>query len=32
MSQEKNIDMRAGALVRAVGRLNDALLTRGIYP
>jgi glutamate dehydrogenase (NAD(P)+) len=32
MSQEKSVDMRAGALVRAVSRLNDALLTRGIYP
>ncbi|HEV2439252.1 MAG TPA: Glu/Leu/Phe/Val dehydrogenase [bacterium] len=31
-SQEKEVDMRTGALVRAVSRLNDALLTRGIYP
>ena len=31
-SQEKSVDMRAGALTRAVSRLNDALLTRGIYP
>jgi glutamate dehydrogenase (NAD(P)+) len=31
-SQEKDVDMRTAALVRAVGRLNDALLTRGIYP
>ena len=31
-AQEKEIDMRTGALVRAVTRLNDALLTRGIYP
>jgi glutamate dehydrogenase (NAD(P)+) len=31
-SQEKEVPMRAGALVRAVSRLNDALLTRGIYP
>ena len=32
MAQEKEVHMRTGALVRAVGRLNDALLTRGIYP
>ena len=31
-SREKDVDMRSGALVRAVSRLNDALLTRGIYP
>ena len=31
-SQEKQVHMRTGALVRAVSRLNDALLTRGIYP
>ncbi len=31
-AQEKEVDMRTGALVRAVSRLNDALLTRGIYP
>jgi glutamate dehydrogenase (NAD(P)+) len=31
-SQEKQVDMRTGAMVRAVSRLNDALLTRGIYP
>ena len=31
-AKEKDVDMRAGALVRAVSRLNDALLTRGIYP
>jgi glutamate dehydrogenase (NAD(P)+) len=31
-SQEKEVHMRSGALVRAVSRLNDALLTRGIYP
>ena len=32
VSQEKKVDMRTGALVRAVGRVADALLTRGIYP
>ena len=31
-SQEKKVDMRTGALVRAVGRVADALMTRGIYP
>jgi glutamate dehydrogenase (NAD(P)+) len=31
-SQDKKVDMRTAALVRAVSRLNDALLTRGIYP
>jgi len=31
-AQDKEVDMRTAALVRAVGRLNDALLTRGIYP
>jgi len=31
-SQEREVHMRSGALVRAVTRLNDALLTRGIYP
>ena len=31
-SEEKDVDLRTAALVRAVGRLNDALLTRGIYP
>ncbi|HEV2359744.1 MAG TPA: Glu/Leu/Phe/Val dehydrogenase [bacterium] len=31
-AQEREVDMRTGALVRAVSRLNDALLTRGIYP
>jgi glutamate dehydrogenase (NAD(P)+) len=31
-SQDKEVDMRTGALMRAVARLNDALLTRGIYP
>jgi glutamate dehydrogenase (NAD(P)+) len=31
-SQERKVDMRTGALVRAVGRVADALLTRGIYP
>ncbi len=32
VSQEKKVDMRAGALVRGVGRVADALITRGIYP
>lgn len=32
VSQEKRVDLRTGALVRAVSRVNDALLTRGIYP
>jgi glutamate dehydrogenase (NAD(P)+) len=32
VSQEKKVDMRTGALVRGVGRVADALLTRGIYP
>jgi len=31
-AQGKEVHMRTGALVRAVVRLNDALLTRGIYP
>jgi glutamate dehydrogenase (NAD(P)+) len=31
-SQEKKVDLRTGALVRAVGRVADALMTRGIYP
>ncbi|HXX38137.1 MAG TPA: Glu/Leu/Phe/Val dehydrogenase [bacterium] len=31
-SQEKRMDMRTGALVRAVGRVSDALVIRGIYP
>jgi glutamate dehydrogenase (NAD(P)+) len=30
--QEKQIEMRVGALVRAVSRVADALVTRGIYP
>ncbi len=32
LSQEKKVDMRTGALVRAVGRVAEALMTRGIYP
>ncbi len=32
VSQEKKVDLRTGALVRGVGRVADALLTRGIYP
>ena len=32
VSQERKVDMRTAALVRAVGRVADALMTRGIYP
>ena len=32
VSQERKVDLRTGALVRGVGRVADALLTRGIYP
>jgi glutamate dehydrogenase (NAD(P)+) len=32
VSQEKKVNMRTGALVRGVGRVAEALLTRGIYP
>jgi glutamate dehydrogenase (NAD(P)+) len=32
LSQEKQVEMRVGALVRAVSRVADALVTRGIYP
>ncbi len=32
VSQEKKVDMRTGALVKAVGRVADALMIRGIYP
>jgi glutamate dehydrogenase/leucine dehydrogenase len=32
VSQEKKVDMRTGALVKAVARVADALMTRGIYP
>jgi glutamate dehydrogenase (NAD(P)+) len=32
VSQDKKVNMRTGALVRAVGRVADALMTRGIYP
>ena len=32
VSQERKVEMRTAALVRAVGRVADALMTRGIYP
>jgi glutamate dehydrogenase (NAD(P)+) len=32
MSQERKVDLRTAALVRAVQRVADALMTRGIYP
>ena len=32
VSQEKKVDMRMAALVRAVSRVSEALHTRGIYP
>jgi glutamate dehydrogenase (NAD(P)+) len=32
VSQERKIEMRTAALIRAVGRVADALMTRGIYP
>src|SRR5438445_2377828 len=32
VAQERKVDMRTAALVRAVGRVADALMTRGIYP
>ena len=32
VSQERQVDMRTAALVRAVQRVADALMTRGIYP
>jgi len=32
LSQEKQVDLRSGALVRAIGRVAEALLTHGIYP
>jgi len=32
VSQDRKVDLRTGALVRAVKRVNDALLARGIYP
>ncbi len=31
-SQEQRTDMRTGALVRAIDRVAEALMTRGIYP
>ncbi len=31
-SQEKRTDMRTGALIRAIDRVAEALMTRGIYP
>jgi len=32
VSQERKVDLRTAALVRGVGRVADALMTRGIYP
>jgi glutamate dehydrogenase (NAD(P)+) len=32
VAQERKIEMRTAALVKAVGRVADALITRGIYP
>ena len=32
VSQERKVEMRTAALVRAVGRVANALMTRGIYP
>ncbi len=32
VSQDKQVDLRTGALARAVGRVAEALVTRGIYP
>jgi glutamate dehydrogenase (NAD(P)+) len=32
VAQERKVEMRTAALVRAVGRVADALMTRGIYP
>jgi glutamate dehydrogenase (NAD(P)+) len=32
VSQERKVDLRTAALLRAVGRVADALMTRGIYP
>jgi len=32
VSQERGVDLRTAALVRAIERVSDALYTRGIYP
>ena len=32
VSQERQVEMRTAALVKAVQRVADALITRGIYP
>ncbi|HYM90065.1 MAG TPA: glutamate dehydrogenase, partial [bacterium] len=32
VSQERKVDLRTAALVRGVGRVAEALMTRGIYP
>lgn len=32
VAREKGIDMRTAALVRAIDRVAEALLIRGIYP
>jgi len=31
-SQEKKTNMRTGALIRAIERVAEALMVRGIYP
>jgi glutamate dehydrogenase/leucine dehydrogenase len=31
-SQDKHVDMRTAALIRAIDRVAEALMTRGIYP
>ena len=32
VGQERKVEMRTAALVKAVSRVADALMTRGIYP
>jgi len=32
VAQERNVDLRTAALIRAIERVADALFTRGIYP
>lgn len=32
MSQEKNVDMRVAAYILAISRVEEAIMTRGIYP
>jgi glutamate dehydrogenase (NAD(P)+) len=32
LGQERKVEMRTAALVKAVSRVADALMTRGIYP